>query len=351
VRATLLILLACIILTVVIGLTFIWGGNGWSPSPADVAAPVAYWPDRVVANGLVEGARPQAELRPEVAGIVKTVLVRENQDVLQGALLAELRNETQTEEVALAAAEADVARAQLARLRNGERSEKRKAMAAIEEGKRATYQQTKADWERTHRLAESRSASREQGDRDYYAMLKAKAEWDEAVAEHSLVEAPARADEVEAALARVAAAESRLRLAKAELAKTRLLAPVSGRILRVYVEPGEVSGPSAPQALILMADLSRRRVRAFIEELDSARVKVGQHAVVTADALPGQEITGLVGARLPMMGQRAPQSDAAREYRDLYFREVLINLDDGEELPLGLRVQTRIFVDSSRPSR
>jgi multidrug resistance efflux pump len=34
-------------------------------------------------------------------------------------------------------------------------------------------------------------------------------------------------------------AEERLHLAEAELAKTRLTAPVAGRILRVYAEPGE----------------------------------------------------------------------------------------------------------------
>jgi HlyD family secretion protein len=345
VRATLLILLTCVSLTGVIGLALVWGDDGWRASTPVVAAPVSYWPNRVAANGVVEGARPEVALRPEVAGILKTIAVRENEDVAQGSLLAELRNESQLEEVALAAAELDVARAQLARLRNGERTEKRKALAAMEEAKRATYQQTKADWERTHRLAETHSASREQGDRDYYGMQKAKAEWEEAVAEHALVEAPARADEVDAALARVAVAEARQRLARAELAKTRLLAPATGRVLRVHAEPGEVSGPNTPQPVVLLADLSRRRVRVFVEELDAARVKVGQRAIVTADGLPGQEFTGSVGMTLPRMGQRAPQTDAAREYRDVYFREALIDLDAGAELPLGLRVQTRIMVD------
>jgi multidrug resistance efflux pump len=351
VRATLLILLALISLTGLIGLAMVWGDDGWARGAPAVAPPLSYWPDRVAANGVVEGARPEAALRPEVPGILMTVLVRENHDVAKGTLLAELRNETQVEEVALARAELDVARAQLLRLRNGERAEKRKAMAAIEEAKRAAFQQTKADWDRTHRLAENRATSREQGDRDYYGMLKAKAEYEEAAAEHALVEVPARADEVYAARARVAVAETRLRLAKAELAKTRLLAPTDGRVLRVQAEPGEASGPNTPQPVLLMADLSRRRVRAFIEELDSARVKVGQRAIVTADGLPGTEFTGCVGVTLPRMGQRALQTDAASEYRDVYFREVLIDLDAGDELPLNLRVKTLILVGPARGSR
>ena len=54
-------------------------------------------------------------------------------------------------------------------------------------------------------------------------MQKAQAEWDEAIAERALVEAPARADEVAAAEGRVQVAEARRRLAEVELAKTRLL--------------------------------------------------------------------------------------------------------------------------------
>jgi len=352
VKSTLLILLALVSSSGLIGLALLRGDTGWATTeqPAD-AAPVSYWPDRVAANGVVEGARPEVALRPEVPGILKEVQARENQEVRRGAVLAELRNEAQAEEVALAAAEVDVARAQLDRVRNGERAEKRRAVAAIEEAKRAAYQQTKADWERTHKLVETRSTSREQGDRDYYSMLKSQAEWAEAAAERALVEAPARADEIAAAEARVAVAEARLRLSRAAWAKTRLLAPNDGRILRVYAEPGEVSGPSTAQPVLLMADLSRRRVRAFVEELDAPRMQVGQRAVITADGLPGKEFTGTVTATLPRMGQRGLQTDAAHEYRDVYFREVIIDLDASDELPLNLRVHVRIQVGSERGSR
>src|SRR3989442_1747880 len=83
--------------------------------------------------------------------------------------------------------------------------------------KKANFQQVKNAWERSRELAKSRSASREEYDRDYFAMLKAQAEWDEAAAEHALVEAPARADDIAIEEGNVAAAEARLRLAEAEL--------------------------------------------------------------------------------------------------------------------------------------
>ena len=91
-----------------------------------------------------------------------------------------------------------------------------------------------------------------------------------------------------------------------------------------------------------MADLSHRRVRAFIEELDAGRIRTGQRAVVTADGYPGQEYAGTVAVVIPRMGKRAPQTDQANEYKDMYFREVLIDLDSSADLPVNLRVQVRI---------
>jgi len=134
-------------------------------------------------------------------------------------------------------------------------------------------------------------------------------------------------------------------LAEAELAKTRLLAPSDGRILQIFAEPGEQAGPdrlTTPQPVFLLADLAKRRVRAFVEELDAARIEVGQRANVTADGLPGREFEGTVTLVMPRMGRRGPQSDAPGEYKDLYFREALIDLDAGDELPINLRVEVRI---------
>ena len=342
-RAALLILLVLVSVVGLGGLMALRGSGGRVELPVPAKA-ISSWPDQVAANGVVEGARPEVAFRPEVAGILAAVHVHENQEVTRGTVLAELSNETQKAEVALAVAELAIAKARLERLRNGERRERRLAVAAAEQAKRATYQQTKVDWERTHKLVESRSTSREQGDRDYFTMLRAQAEWDEAAAEKALVEAPERPEEIAAGEGQVAADQARLRLAEAALAKTRLLAPTDGRILQVNAEPGEVAGPNTTEPILLMADLSKRRVRAFVEELDAARVKAGQPAQVTTDGLPGKVFTGTVSEVMPRMGRRGLQTDNPGEYKDIYYREVLIDLDAGAELPLNLRVQIRITI-------
>src|SRR5262249_29124085 len=144
--------------------------------------------------------------------------------------------------------------------------------------------------------------SPEERDAIHFKEVQAKAELKQAEAERDLIEAPARDDEVAAAKAKVATAEARLRLAEADLAKTRLKAPTSRRILQVYAEPGELSGPTTAQPILVLADLSRLRVRAFVEELDVSRVKAGQVAVVTADGYQGREFMGKVAVVVPRMG-------------------------------------------------
>jgi multidrug resistance efflux pump len=308
-------------------------GDSSQPPVAPVGAS-----DCVTANGVVEGARPEVALRAEVVGALAAIYARENQDVKQGAILAELRNETQKQQMALAKAQLAVAKADLDRLRNGERSERRKAVAAVAEAKKAILQQAEAAWKRSQRLASTGSTSAEQADGDYFRMVRARSEHECAVAERALVEALPRPDELAAAEARVAAAKTKVRLAEAELAKTCIAASSAGRVLKVFAEPGETAGPASAQPVFLLADLSRRRVRAFVEELDVSRVKAGQRAAVTADGLPERELPGTVAMVLPRMGKRSPLSDAPGEYKDVYYREVLIDLDTEIEMPINLRV-------------
>ena len=45
---------------------------------------------------------------------------------------------------------------------------------------------------------------------------------------------------------------------------------------------------------------------------------------------------------LDRMSKGGPESDSPTELKDLYYREVLIDLDAGDGLPTNLRVQVRV---------
>jgi multidrug resistance efflux pump len=306
---------------------------------------------RISAEGVVEGAKPELALRPEVPGTIARLLVRENQPVYRGDLLAELVNDTQKGKLLLARAELDIARADRDRVRNGERKEKREAVAALVEACKATLEQTSREMQRARRISSSRAGSQEDLDQKVAAHLRAKANLNNALAEKALVNAEARVEDMQAADARVAVARAKVQLAEADLAKTRLTAPSDGIVLQTFAEQGEVTGPTSTQPVLLLGNMTRRRVRAFVEELDVARVRLGQEAVVTAEGFPGKEFAGKIAVIVPRMGKRAPQSDQPSEYKDLYFQEILIDLEPGTSLPANLRVRTKIVVSPEEGTR
>jgi HlyD family secretion protein len=86
--------------------------------------------------------------------------------------------------------------------------------------------------------------------------------------------------------------------AQAGLAKFEIRAPFAGVIAEQDVEVGEWITPSPPMltapAVIDLIDLSSLYVSAPMDEVDSAKIAVGQRAKLTVDSHPNQEFPGAV---------------------------------------------------------
>ena len=81
-----------------------------------------------------------------------------------------------------------------------------------------------------------------------------------------------------------------LELAAARLERTRIRAPREGQILEILTYPGEVLGT---QGLLRMGNTRQMMVVAEVYETDIGRVELGQSAIVTSSAFPG-ELQGVV---------------------------------------------------------
>jgi HlyD family secretion protein len=163
-----------------------------------------------------------------------------------------------------------------------------------------------------------------------------------AKARMELIQTPARPDEVRIEKARIQAAKARLMLAQVQLDRTKLRAPCAGQILRNELNAGELIGPNAPEPAVVMADTSRFRVRAFVEEMDAPRVQVGMTAKIVADGLPGEEFHARVSRLSPRMSRKELRSDRPAERYDTKNREVWLDLLDGKAWLVGLRVDVVI---------
>ena len=98
------------------------------------------------------------------------------------------------------------------------------------------------------------------------------------------------------AQSRVQQSEAGLKQSKDDLAKTRLMAPMSGTITRLLKEEGEIAVGSQFQSdpIMSVADLSRMEVLAEIDENDVVLVKLGDKTSIEVDAIPDTLLEGIV---------------------------------------------------------
>ncbi len=106
--------------------------------------------------------------------------------------------------------------------------------------------------------------------------------------------------EIDARIARneLAAEEARLKTEEVQLAKASILAPYNGVVLDLQARPGlVVTGAQAGRegtTLLTIADLSRLKVEAEINEVDVASLRRGMEVKLTFDAAPGLSAKGTV---------------------------------------------------------
>jgi multidrug resistance efflux pump len=291
----------------------------------------------VRATGVVEGATRAIQLRPEVAGRVVELPVTQGQMVPAGAVLLRLDDQREKQLVEVSRASLELSRAKLQRLINGAKATERLEAKSLLDAKQVELNQAVRTWNRIRELHQQAAVSQQQADENEAAVKQLSAEAAAAKARWEQIDAPARPDEVREAQAGVAYAEAQLNLSQIALQKCVLRAPTQGKILDIGVEAGELLHPEAEIASIVMVDVSRLRVRAFVEEIDAPKLRVGMPATVTTDGLPGQTYTGKVSVVSPRMTAKHTFSGSANEVYDTMVREVLVDVPNAPEL-IGLRV-------------
>jgi HlyD family secretion protein len=114
------------------------------------------------------------------------------------------------------------------------------------------------------------------------ALASARATLAASQAQFTQATAPANSEDIALGAAQVAAARASLVAAQTRLSDSILVAPFSGIVTDVAVEPSELAGPSSP-AVTVISD-SAYQVTVDVPEDDIANIDVGDEAEVTFDA-------------------------------------------------------------------
>lgn len=254
---------------------------GWRltrPKPPEVeVATIARGPvESTVVNtraGTVKACR-RAKLAPVAGGQIVKMEVKEGERVKAGQPLLELWNRD-------LAAQRELANRQLAT------SEERRREACI------LADNAQRDADRTQQLAAQGFVSPQR-------------------AEDARADARSRRASCDALAADVKRAQAQVRVALAGLERTTLTAPFAGIVAKVTGEVGEFTTPSPPgiptPPAVDLIDDSCLYVSAPMDEVDAPRLKPGQAARITLDALPGKTFPGHVRRLAPYVTEVEKQA-------------------------------------------
>ena len=296
----------------------------------------------IAAPGRVEAVSEEIRVSSELSGRLRTVHVEEGDRVQRGQVLAEIENDDYRARVAAAEAELRQREAELRRTVNGARTQERLEAEASMQAAKAALDKSKSEAERRRGLADRNVISRDEAERYERAYQVARAQFEQAAQHFALIDADAR--EEDRALAEAAAATARARLAEARayLEKSYIRAPINGVILRKLRHSGESVSTQFDSPVITMADDSILRVRLDVDESDVSKLRAGQRAYVTAEAYGTHKFWGRVIRVGRILGKKNVRSDEPSEHVDTKILETLVELDSGQALPLGLRVDAYV---------
>jgi len=306
----------------------------WGWGHAGMGQPAANNNNAASAPGRVEGAGDVRSLGTSATGTIAELLVDAGTHVQPGQHLvrvecANIERELEARKSDLAAAEAV-----FTRTLHGPRLEEIAIGIANVNLADARSQEADKALRRTQQLHEGFTVTRVQIDQAERDARIAAALLDEVRAKLALLKAGSREEDISESRSRRDAAKGRVEEAAARLGYCSVDAPIGGVVLSTNVSPGQFVSSAIPVVLLTMVDDSSRRVRAFVDEREIAKLCLGQRARITADGMPGLQTDGVVENVGLAVGENPLANNAGRQ-----FRQVMLSVPGNQQqMTIGLRV-------------
>lgn len=221
----------------------------------------------VLGTGTLE-ARVSATISPKISGRIVQLLVDQGQRVSANDLLIRLDDDELKQQVAIADANIEAARAAIERLK----ADKDRALAVDQQARRNS--------QRVQSLLEKNATSRDEVDKATEAL---------AVAQSGIARAEAAIAEGQKELI---AAEMSGQYQNARLQDTQIRAPFDGLVVKRSREPGDVVVPGS--SILTLISTDELWISAWIDETEMSKLDTDQTARVVFRSEPEQSYTGKV---------------------------------------------------------
>lgn len=292
---------------ILLALGFMWMQGQGKAKKAELEKAAATAPESpyaAVANGKADVEGGIIQIAARRGGVVREVLVQEGDRVVAGQILA--RQEDDEQRLAVQTSRASVAQAE-------------SQLATIRVDVRAAQREV----ERLERLVATNYVAAQRVDQ-------------------------AR-DNVATAQARLAAQQAAVQTARAQLAQaeynlelTVIRAPMSGRIVRRYANPGAGASTLNVSTMFDLEPDAPRIIRAEIVEADIPNITIGQQVEISPEGDASKVYVGRVLRVAAVFGARKLSSDDPSQRSDERVVEVVVAYDEAPLL-IGQRVLVKFM--------
>jgi len=282
-------------------------------------------PKPVVLSGSLEARTVQ--VGSLVGGRVVRVLTDEGQHVVAGQLLVTLETESIDRQIAEARAAVDAAKAQLAKLIAGPRTEeiaKAQAVAANDERDRHRFEVLWRDGIVAKQVYDDAATKAKTSAEDLRVLQKGS-----------------RPEDIQAAQAEAEQAERRVATLMKNRAETDVHSTVNGVVQSFGLRPGDLLAPNQPVAEILESD--QLWVRVYVPETMLGLVHVNQPVRVRVDTWPNESFPGHI-ATIASQGEYTPRNVQTRAQRAEQVFGVKVLVDPNPKLHAGMAADVDLGV-------
>lgn len=290
-----------------------------------------------------------AEVSFKISGRVDKRLVDEGELVREGDVVALLDSSDLASEVEIRRAELQMAQADLSELEAGSRPEEIAEAEAKLAAAKADKEHLESDFHRAVELYKKQTISVEEYIHSKGTYEVAVARMQEAEERFKLIKEGPRKERIEQARARVKQTRAALKLAQVRLGYTKLVSPLSGVVLSKNIEPGEYVAPGTP--VVTVGDLEKPWLRAYIDETDLGRVKVGQRVKVTTDTYPDKVYEGYISFIAPEAEFTPKNVQTQKERVKLVYRVKVEMTNPNMELKPGMPADADILVNQTQEDK
>jgi HlyD family secretion protein len=296
------------------------------------------------------------------------------------AQLVQARTSVELERATLAAdletrrGDLAAAEARLAELRNGSRPQEKADAHAAVEAALAEFDRAKKDWDRAQTLYNNDDISTAQRDQYRKNFENADAMYKSAKERADLVLAGPRVEQINAQAAQVERARGALKMAEAnalelkrreqeiatrraeitrskanvalidtQLNDTVASSPVDGVVLVKSADVGEVLAPGT--AVVTVGDIDHPWVRAYVNETELGKVKVGAKVKVTTDSFKDKTFNGRVSFIASQAEFTPKQIQTQQERVKLVYRIKVDVENPGRVLKQNMPVDAEILLE------